>query len=357
MVRRVTLKDVAQRAGVSYQTVSKILRGTISVTPEVRARVQAAIEELGYHPDITARNLRTKSTRLIGYSWQLDLPDHINPILEQFLQSIVATAESYEYHIMLFPQRPDRNVVEAYQQLVRTGRVDGFILSSLNYDDPRIPVLQDMHVPFVAFGRARSEEPFPYVDVDNRDGLRQATEHLLAQGHRRVAAIAWPENSRVGNDRLAGYVAAMQTAGLDVDPDWICRGEGVFTHGYEAARALLALPEARRPTAIVTMLDLLAIGAMRAVQEFGLRIGPDIAITGFDDTPIIPYLKPSLTSVRQPAWEIGQVVVMILVALLEGKTLEQQQVLIPPKLIVRESSVSSAQGTADLNQASAVLAG
>jgi DNA-binding LacI/PurR family transcriptional regulator len=344
MTRRATLKDIALRTGVTYQTVSKILRGSnINVTPEVRDRVESTAAELGYVPNVTARNLRARSSYLIGYSWQLDPPDHVNPVLEQFLQSIVDSSERAGYHVLLFPQRAGEDVTASYAELTRTGRVDGFILSSLNYNDPRIAVLQELRVPFVAFGRSNDEQVHPYVDVDNRAGMRMAVEHLLEQGHRRIAAIAWPEDSRVGVERLAGYFDAMQAAQIEVLPEWVIRGEGVYAYGRDAAHTLLALPESIRPTAIVTLVDLIAIGAMRAVEECGYVVGRDIAITGFDDAPIIQYLHPALTSLRQPAWEIGQRVVEMLVGLLEGRSPEAQQMLLPPRLVVRQSSVSSTE--------------
>jgi DNA-binding LacI/PurR family transcriptional regulator len=162
--------------------------------------------------------------------------------------------------------------------------------------------------------------------------------HLFDQGHRRVAALAWPEHSRVGQERLSGYLKAMDNAGLPVDPAWIARGTGDFEFGYSATPALLDLPSHRRPTAIVTMLDLMALGAMRALEECGLRVGQDVAVVGFDDMPVIQYLKPGLTSVRQPVWEVAQKVVEMLVSLLEGKPADQQQVLLMPELIVREST-------------------
>jgi len=342
MSKRVTLKDIAREAGVTYQTVSKILLGSeINVSSEVRSRVEAIAAELGYVPNVTARNLRARNSYLIGYSWQLELPGQLNPVLEGFVQSIVDHSERAGYHILMFPRHPNEDMTAAYAELARTGRVDGFILSSLEYNDPRIPMLQQLNVPFVAFGQTGSRDSFPYVDVDNRAGMRMAVEHLLEQGHTRIGAIVWPETSRVGTDRLNGYIDAMQAAGLVIDPEWIKRGEGVFEHGYEATLELLALEAYRRPTAIVTLLDLLAIAAMRAVQECGLKVGHDVAIIGFDDVPIIQYLQPALTSVRQPVWEVGRCAVEMLISLVEHRPVEKQQILLPPDLIIRESSVAA----------------
>jgi DNA-binding LacI/PurR family transcriptional regulator len=339
MPKNVTLKDVARRAGVSYQTVSKILRGQMQVTPEVRARVQQAVEELGYRPNVTARNLRTQSSHLIGYSWEPARQNFFSPVLEEFEQSIVEAAEQHGYHILLFPQREGGDLARTYEELVFTGRVDGFVLSDLGYSDPRIPALQQLNVPLVAFGRTHCDNcTFPYVDVDGRAGLRLAVDHLLAQGHQRIAALAWPEDSRVGEDRLSGYREAMRDAGLAIDPAWIKRGKGKDEYGYDAACDLLDLPAHRRPTAMVTVFDLIAVGAMRAIHARGLTVGRDVAVTGFDDMPIIFYLQPGLTTLRQPIWDLGQRVVQMLVSLLKGENPGDQQTLLPPELIIRESS-------------------
>jgi DNA-binding LacI/PurR family transcriptional regulator len=338
MTRSVTLKDIAQRAGVSYQTVSKVLRGQMQVTPEVRERIYAAVKEMNYHPNVAGRNLRTQSSYLLGYSWQPDQHYYFNPVLEEFQQSIVEAAEELGYHILLFPQQAGHDLLQIYRELVFTGRVDGFILSGLEHRDPRVPALLQLNVPLVAFGRTESKTPFPYVDVDGQAGIYRAVCHLLEQGHRQIAILAWPETSRVGTERLSGYLQAMEEAGLAIDPAWIVRGEGEYNYGYTAAPRLLDLPAKRRPTAIVTMMDLIAIGVLHAVQMRGLKVGQDMAVTGFDDVPVIQYFKPSLTTLRQPVWEVGQLAVGLLVDLLQGETVERQQILLAPELIIREST-------------------
>jgi DNA-binding LacI/PurR family transcriptional regulator len=338
MSKNVTLKDVASKAGVSYQTVSKVLRNQKQVTPEVRERIYAAVNELGYRVNIAAQNLRTQSSKLIAYSWAPWGRNFFHPILELFQQGIVEEAAELGYHILLFPQRPDSDPAETYRDLVLTGRVDGFILSSIEFNDPRIPVLQELDVPLVAFGSTNSPQPHPYVDVDNAAGLYAAVEHLLAQGHHRIAALAWPEDSRVGEQRLAGYLTAMQEAGIPIHPEWIVRGSSDPEFGYAGGSQLLDLPADVRPTAIVTMLDVIAIGAVRAAEARAMQVGRDVAIVGFDDMPVTEYFKPALTTVRQPVWSVGQQTVRMLVQLLEGEPLEQQGVLMKPELIIREST-------------------
>ncbi len=338
MARNVTLKDIAQRVGVSYQTVSKVLHGQMQVSNEVQERIFAAVKEMGYRPNAAARNLRTQSSHMLGYSWQPNRHYYFNPVLEEFQQSIVETAKELGYHILLFPHHEGDMLLQSYQELVFTGRVDGFILSGMETEDRRVPLLQQLDVPLVGFGRTKSEMPFPYVDVDGQAGIYQAVQHLLEKGHCRIAVLAWPEASRVGTERLSGYFQAMEESQLTIDPAWVVRGEGEYKYGYNATSRLLDLPESRRPTAIITMMDLIAIGAVHAAQDRSLMIGKDLAVTGFDDVPVFQYFKPSLTTLRQPVWEVGRSTVHLLVDLLQDKPVEKQQILIAPKLIVREST-------------------
>jgi DNA-binding LacI/PurR family transcriptional regulator len=338
MKRRVTLKDVAAQAGVTYQTVSKVINGRTHVLPETEARIWAAARALGYKPNTSARNLRTQRSRLIGYSWVPSRPDQANHILDMFLTSMVEEAEAAGYHLLPFPYREGEDCVGPYRELIDTARVDGFVLSSINYADPRLAFLQEQQFPFVAFGRSGPADAFPFVDVDGAGGLRQATEHLIALGHRCIAVLAWPVGSRVGDDRLGGYLAAMRAAGLPVDPELVARGQGEFDLGLAAAGRWLDRPPAARPTAIVALDDTLAIGAMHAAQARGLRPGQDVDVIGFDDSPMAQYLWPPLSSVRQPIREAGRKCVEILTGLLTGRALPACQVLLAPQLILRASA-------------------
>lgn len=336
--KRTSIKDVAELAGVSYQTVSKVLNGQSHVSPEKMERIRAAARQLGYKPHHSARNLRTQRSRLIGYSWSSTETEQPNHILHMFLTSMVSEAEQAGYHLLPFPYREGDDRVNGYRELIDSGRVDGFVVTSVGYDDPRARFLIERDFPFVAFGRSSAQDTFPYVDVDGAAGFRMATEHLIARGHRRIAVLAWPESSRTGNDRLAGYLAAMRAADLEIDPFLIAHGEWKFEFGYATTQRWLAAPREQRPTAIVAVSDIMAVGAIQAGQACGLTIGRDLAVVGFDDVPMAGYLQPPLTSIRQPIREAGRRCVEILVALLNQTPLAERQVLLTPELIVRESA-------------------
>lgn len=336
--RRVTIKEVARRAGVSYQTVSKLLNGQVRLLPATADRIWNAVRELNYRPLHPARSLRLRQSRTIGYSWRPSTPDHPNQILDTLLQSMLTAAEEQGYHLLCFAQPAD---LDTYQELFVTGRIDGFILSSIEYDDPRIRFLQEHGIPFTAFGRSSPGLSFPCIDVDGGEGISLVVNHLIERGHSRIAILAWPEQSRVGNNRLDGYYQAMRQAGIDPHPTWVIRTAGEVETGYRAAVQLLHLPHSLRPTAIVCLNDYMAIGALRAAQEHGFSPGHDLAISGFDDTPLARYHQPALTTIRQPIWQIGQQLIQLILAVLHSSNNDMDVCrLLPPELVVRESTLT-----------------
>jgi DNA-binding LacI/PurR family transcriptional regulator len=344
MDRPVTIRDVARRAGVSTATVSYVLNDSRPVSAKTRERVLRAVEELGYRPSVIARGLQARESRMIGYSWRPVPPDQFNPILEKFLHSMAEAAVRHDYHVLTFPCPDPDNEVDVYREMVKSGRVDGFVLPNTNLNDRRIRHLQKVRFPFVAFGRANPDWDFTWVDVDGADGVRQATMHLVELGHQRIACLAWPEASLTGQYRLDGYRAAMADIGISVDPGWVIRVENNYYEAYQATQTWLTLPADQRPTAVVALTDLMAIGVMNAAADAGLKVGRELAVVGFDDAPIAGYLRPSLTSLRQPLAEVGELVVTMLIDIVGGKRPAPSQVLLKPRLIVRDSTALSVRG-------------
>jgi len=333
-----TIRDVAREAGVSIATVSYVLNESRPVGEQTRQRVLAAAQRLVYRPNVMARNLQARETRLLGYTWRPTPPDQFNPILDQFLNAIAQAAAHHGYRVLTFPSETIAQELAIYEDMVLTGQVDGFILSNTNLDDERVRRLLDIGFPFVAFGRSNPEWEFPWVDVHGTEGMAMAVQHLLDRGYRRIAHLAWPEDSLTGQYRLQGYLSALAEAGLAVESDWIVRTENRHGAAYEKARALLALPHARRPDAIVASSDLMAIGAMNAAWDAGLEVGRELAIVGFDDAPVARYLRPPLTTLRQPITEIGERLITMLVALCQGRPIADPHVLLSPELVVRDST-------------------
>ncbi|MBP8950156.1 MAG: LacI family DNA-binding transcriptional regulator [Candidatus Promineofilum sp.] len=337
--RRPSMSDVAKLAGVSQTTVSFILNDTPgnSIPPETRERVLAAIRELDYRPNVSARNLRTQSTNLIGYGF--DDPGGVasHPVLDQFLYSAILSLEEAGYHLLTFVagQRTDTAV---YEELYRRGQVSGYLVANTNDNDPRIACLLDNGVPFASFGRANDEWQFAWADVDGRSGMAQVVAHLVARGHRRIGLITWPQGSKAGSHREEGYADGLRAAGIAPDPAWLFRGENLVQTGAAGLSHLLTLPEEQRPTAVACVSDLIAVGVLNAAAAAGLAVGHDLAVTGYDDSALAQFLHPPLTSVRQPIAAIGRHLVEALLAQVRHDPIPAQGVMLEPELIIRASS-------------------
>jgi DNA-binding LacI/PurR family transcriptional regulator len=332
-----TIKDVAREAGVSIATVSYVLNGKIAaISEDTRSRVWSAVRKTGYRPNVTARNLRSSQSRLIGYAWHEVPEEGVNPVLDRFTYALARAAEAAGYHILTFTF-PQDNPIPVYDELIRTGRVDGFVIGSTVQDDPRVRFLLDRAFPFVSFGRANQDWDFPWADTDGEAGTRAAVEYLLGLGHRRIAMAAWPEGSLSGEFRVAGYLDGLRRAGIAPVPDYIARGENTEAAGQQALAAWRGLPQP--PTAVVAVSDLVAIGVMNEAERRGLVIGRDLSVVGFDDSPLAPYLRPALTTLRQPIAEIGAALITMLEEAIKGESADstQRHLLLPPTLVARAS--------------------
>ncbi len=332
----VKIKDVAHAADVSIATVSYVINNSAPVSDETRARVLDAIRRLGYRPNSTARNLKASETRMIGYAWHDVEQGQMKAVLDRFVYLMARAAESHGYHVLTFTLSPT-DPVAAYDELIRTSRVDGFVVAETDRHDP-IRRLMSLGFPFVAFGRMTPESDFLYVDVDVHAGIRMAVEHLLARGHRRIGCIGWAKGSHNGDTRMAGYVQTLRLAGIEPRSEWVVRVPNVIGEGFAGAKALLSLPTPDCPTAIVALSDLMATGAMHYIESIGLHVGTDVAVTGFDDDPMSAFLRPPLTTLHQPIDEIATRVVEMLVANISGQPIADRHILFQPTLMIRPST-------------------
>lgn len=346
---KVTLRHVAAEAGVSYQTVSKVLNGKGAVSAETEIRIWEVVNQLGYQPNIAARNLRKQTSNLIGFTWMPNHDGTINPILDRFLYSIINNFRDNGYHVLTLIEEPERDMTHDYLQIYRRTQVQGYVVASTNYDDHRIARMIQHNIPFASFGRANDSWDFHWVDIDGAYGIEMVMDHLLEQGHQRIALFTWPPGSRTGAEREQGYYRKMEAARLLVDPEWIFRMVNTVEAGYHAAGQLLELPVAKRPSAVVCVTDIMAIGVMNRMTLAGLEVKRDIAITGFDDTPMSEFLHPPLTTVRQPIDMAGcHVVDQMLAQFANNGDIAngnigcnvniQKQILLKPELVVRGSS-------------------
>ncbi|MEO7941934.1 MAG: LacI family DNA-binding transcriptional regulator [Marmoricola sp.] len=333
-----TLATVADEAGVSRQTVSNALNNPDLLRPETLERVQHVIDRLGYSPNRAARQLRSGSSHLIGLRFEAAHEGTSNALMDRFLHSLVETASNTGHHVLLFSGDPD-DPLDGYDDLLRSTAVDAFVVTDTYAGTPQSAFLQDRGAPFVAFGRPWDDPDadHAWTDVDGAHGAQIATEHLLAQGHRRIAWLGWEKTSRIGQDRRSGWERAMAAAGIDV------RGLGVrLTDNVDAAR-MAAHEQMQDPsvTGFVCASDTLAIGVLHACAERGLRPGAEVGVVGFDDSLAAQVTWPGLSSVRQPLEQVAVELVRILHEVLAHKPVADKGRMLQPELVVRRSSKRS----------------
>jgi DNA-binding LacI/PurR family transcriptional regulator len=317
--------------------VSNVLNAPHLVRPETTDRVRSAIDALGYRPSAAARQLRTGRSRVVGLRLE-PVQDGINgAVLDRFLHALTESAQARGYRVMLFTAPDDEREIAQYGELLDTADLDAFVLTSTHRDDARAAWLAERDVPFVTFGRPWSApgaatDDHPWVDVDGSAGTRAAVEHLRRLGHERIAYLGWPDGSDVGEDRAAGWAAAMVDAGHDAGllrrlharvPDGVAAG----------AQAIERVLADAAPTAVVCASDSLALGALTV----GRSRDTPLAVVGFDDTPVAAAV--GLTSVAQPLTEAAHRALDLLLDQLDGTGgTRSKQVLLAPHLVERASS-------------------
>jgi len=340
--RAATIQDVAARAGVSITTVSRVINDTdYPMRPETRRRVLEAIEALDFRPSPLARGLLGKSTRTIG----LIIPDISNPYYPLLSRGVEDVASEHGYTVIFC--NTDRKVAKLrnYLEVLREKQADGIIFAGGGMDTEGDPLpLTEIGSPVVLVGRHRL--PFPSVQVDNVGAALVATEHLIQLGHRRIAFIGGPTALSSARDRLKGYRRAMEQAGLPIDDGMVREGDFGHDSGYRACVSLLE-DVSPRPTAIFAANDQMALGAMAAALDLGVRVPDELAVVGFDDIPAGRFVRPSLTTISLPTYEMGTTAARLLLKMLAGEEVEEITGL-PTTLVVRQSSGMPVAATLEL---------
>lgn len=334
--QRPTLESVARAAAVSRQTVSNVLNAPHLVADGTRRRVEQAIAACGYRPVKAAQTLRTRRSYLIAVG--IPAPArHDGGVLDAFLHALTTRAQERGYRILLVTAGDDSTEIRAYDDLLREYDLDAFVLTGTHTGDERTAWLLRQRVPFVTFGRPwGSAARHPWVDVDGAAGVRAATGHLIAAGHRRIAFLGWPEGSGVGEDRLSGWAESCRAAGLPTR-GLLRRMEHGLGPGREACAALLDTPSP--PTAFVCVSDSIALGAWTELTARGLVPGRDAAVTGFDDSTAAAVT--GLTSVAQPLAGVAAACLDALQKVLAAPGSRRRapdQILLQPRLVLRGSA-------------------
>jgi DNA-binding LacI/PurR family transcriptional regulator len=340
------ITDVAREAGVSIATVSRVVNNNdYPVRPETRERVLDAVRRLGFRPNDLARGLLQKRTRTVG----LIVPDLANPYYPEIARGVedAASAELYAVVFCNTDRRADKS--EHYVDTLLQKRVDGIIIAGGGTDFTHASTaFAEFGAPVVFIGRHRAGGHS--VQIDNVAAARGATAHLAALGHREIAFVTGPLTLTSVQDRLAGYRAGLEAAGLGWDDRLVREGDFGERSGYEAARAALAAHP--RPTAIFAANDLMAIGAMAAARDAGLAVPEDVSIVGFDGIELGSFVRPALTTVAIPTYEMGAAAMRMLLELVGRKQRPEAGAGPPPErtvrleteLVTRDSSAAAPGG-------------
>ena len=332
MNRRVTMADVAEQAGVSMMTVSRVINNKDGVSYATRERVQHTIDQLGYRPSSIARSLATQSTGTIG----IVVPDITNPYFAGIVRGTEDQAYEHGYNLFLCNTNEDPQREEAILQSLYEKQVDGLILCASRIESDLLERYIDQFSSVVLALRQLDDHSFGSVIVDDIFGGQAVTQHLLRGGHRNIGFIAGPESSYGGQGRIEGYYRVLQAAGIPYRPEWVPHTGANTENGYRSAYTLLqSYPEI---TALICFNDLMAVGALQAGQKLKRRIPDDLAIIGFDDIPVAALVTPPLTTCGTDRRLIGQEAIRLLMNQIQGREDEPPSVTIQPDLVVRESA-------------------
>lgn len=333
-----TLEEIARLSGVSRSTVSRVVNQQPHVSANVRKKVLKVIQETGYQPHLAARSLASNRSWMIG----LLLPRSVSafftdPYFPRLAKGIAQGCNEHDFTMGLFLVSSKEDEEKILPRLSRKGMLDGILIQSGQLGDQLITRLVNRHIPVVVVGRPLHTIEVSYIDVDNFRGAHSATSHLIRLGYQRISTITGLAGSAPTVDRLEGYTRALIDRGRNLDPALVAEGDFTEAGGYYAMQQLLPA----KPDAVFAASDLMAIGAMRATREAGLRIPEDVAFVGFDDVSVAMYATPQLTTIRQPITSFGITAVETLIDLIENGIEPPRRIIMDTELIIRESCGAS----------------
>ena len=335
---KITIRDVAREAGVSVATVSRVFNDSGPVGVETRKRILEVATALRYIPDSAARSLITRRTSTLGVL----LPDLYGEFFSEVIRGIDATAQRGGYHLLVSSSHNDRGAIEAAMRAMR-GRVDGLVVMSPDVDAQALVANLADVTPVVLLNCDVGSTAFDSLNIDNVGGASAMVRHLVSRGHRRVAFIGGGDRNHDAAERLRGYRTTLDALQVVRRPEWERTGDFTESGGYRAAAEILALDP--RPTAIFAANDSMAIGALSALREAGVRVPEDVAVVGFDDIPIARYMSPPLTTVHVAINELGERATRMLLQAVDGKNQHVKcQETLPTTLVIRRSCGAAGDG-------------
>jgi len=340
MPMRPNLKDIAQRAGVSTSTVSRALSGSSLIADATVDRIRALADEFGYRPNVRARNFRAQKTMAV----LIVVRDIGNPFYLEVFKGVERVAREAGYSVLMANTESDKEREVEYFEMLSDGLADGMILMTGAVPKSVRDHKTGYHNVVVALEMVEDFN-VPQVLIDNEAAAVAAVEHLIGLGHTRIAHIAGPIPEGMSVRRQEGYCVAMQAAGLDIPPSYMCRGDFSLQSGERCARALLSAE--RRPTAIFAANDEMAFGVIRQAYQLGLNVPAELSVIGFDNIAFSEAFLPSLTTISQPRLDIGERAMSVLLDLMADKALPADPTVLPTQLLVRETTAAPNPATLD----------
>lgn len=323
------IREVSRVAGVSIATVSRAISTPEKVSEAALKKVYAAIKEVGYRPNMMARNFRA----IRAYSIVVLVPNLSNLFFATVIRGIEDAAQQKGYGVLLGDTRDSSSREQEYTRLVETRQADGIL--QLRPHTPGKSLEPHNGIPTVSACGCENT-PYPSVRIDNAGAAREIVDYLISQGHRRIGVLAGLPDNPHSNDRLRGYRQSLEATGIGFDPDLLVNGDFTMGSGLMAASHFARMQE--RPTAIFSMNDEMAIGCIQGLKSAGIRVPEEMSITGFDDIEFARYSDPPLTTIAQPAEELGRTSFNTLLELIEGKELRQTETVLPYEFVVRRST-------------------
>jgi len=338
ITKNCTINDIATLAGVSRGTVSRVTNNASNVSPRTRKNILRIIKENQYVPDPYARALITKKTNLIG----LLIPDISNLFFADVIRGIQMVADEYNYDLILCTTEGLYQKEQEVLKRLLLRKVDGLVISAMELTSRKEGKAMLTHLietgqKIISISSVAEDMPVDYVVVDNEKGAYLAVRHLIDIGHQKIAHISGLLTIKSAQERLTGYRKALEEANIPFDKKFVVNGEFTFQGGHNAVKELLH--QKYLPTAIFAANDIMALGALQALNESKQKVPEDVAIVGFDDIPVSTLVKPALSTVRQPRFELGRKSAEILIGRLNNELPKERiRITIEPKLIVRDSS-------------------
>ncbi|MGI2259811.1 LacI family DNA-binding transcriptional regulator [Shewanella sp. GXUN23E] len=332
------IKQVSQYAGVSTATVSRTLKNPEVVSPKTREKVLNAVKAVGYRPNWLAASVKSGRSNSIVVL----VPNLVNPFFMRIVEGIEKTAQEHGYSVLLGDTQGNAELEHQYASMVLSNRADGLIQLDHSYPFSELDAELGTDVAMVSVcERIKGNHGFPCIELDNHGACRALTHHLINYGHRRFGVIAGQIDSQIHRDRLAGIKSVLDEEGILFTDEMLVGSSYSIENGITGAQQLMTV--AQPPTAIVCFNDDIAIGAIHALKSMGKRVPEDVSVVGFDNIPVTPYMDPPLTTVDQPAFEMGKKAMEMLHQMMSNKPLSRRRELLPFRLLERSSSGPSPQ--------------